>query len=127
MPHCFFILYRHFLRVDNVLFRLFDVRVFHSFGSDEVIQEVNGMEGRYDAVKSVSSMQLGFTVLILQMLESQQDLSPLTDAAFVQRALSHLPPVEQSGKPWPGLGKSVSVLKIPRDGLVSSVDNLRLS
>lgn len=53
MPHSFFILYRHFLRVDNVLFRIYDVRLYHQFGSDEVIREVCGMEADYELVKSV--------------------------------------------------------------------------
>lgn len=54
MPHSFFILYRLFLRVDNVLFRMYDIRIFHAFGTDEVIREVCGMEADYEAVKAVS-------------------------------------------------------------------------
>jgi hypothetical protein len=53
MPHSLFVLARLFLRVDNVLFRMFDVRVYHSFGSGEVVREVNGMEAKYDDVKAV--------------------------------------------------------------------------
>lgn len=55
MPHSFFILSRLFLRVDNVLFRTHDVRIYHAFGSGEVIREVTGMEASYDAVKAVSA------------------------------------------------------------------------
>jgi type 2A phosphatase activator TIP41 len=54
MPHSFFILARLFLRVDNVLFRLHDIRIYHAFGTDEIIKEVSGMEADYEAVKSVS-------------------------------------------------------------------------
>jgi type 2A phosphatase activator TIP41 len=54
MPHSFFILYRLFLRVDNVLFRIYDVRIYHKFGSGEVIKESLGMEADYDTIKSVS-------------------------------------------------------------------------
>jgi type 2A phosphatase activator TIP41 len=54
MPHSFFILYRLFLRVDNVLFRIYDVRTYHKFGSGEVIRESSGMEADYDTIKSVS-------------------------------------------------------------------------
>lgn len=53
MPHSFFILSRLFVRVDNVLFRIFDVRVYHEFGSGEVIRECTGMEADYDEVKKV--------------------------------------------------------------------------
>lgn len=53
MPHSFFILYRLFLRVDNVLFRMYDIRIYHQFGSDEVIREICGMEADYEEIKSV--------------------------------------------------------------------------
>lgn len=56
MPHSFFILSRLFVRVDAVVFRVFDVRVFHSFGSNEIIRESTGMEAPYEAVKSVSPL-----------------------------------------------------------------------
>jgi len=55
MPHSFFILSRLFLRVDNVLFRVHDVRIYHAFGSGEIIREVAGMEAGYDEVKAVGS------------------------------------------------------------------------
>jgi type 2A phosphatase activator TIP41 len=55
MPHSIFILSRLFLRVDNVLFRVHDVRIYHAFGSGEIIREVVGMEAGYDAVKAVSN------------------------------------------------------------------------
>lgn len=54
MPHAFFVLARLFVRVDAVVFRIFDTRVFHSFGSNEVVRESTGMEAPYDTVKSVS-------------------------------------------------------------------------
>lgn len=53
MPHSFFILARLFVRVDNVLFRIYDVRIYHAFGSDEIIREVSGMEAGYNTVKQV--------------------------------------------------------------------------
>mmetsp|Transcript_13902 Transcript_13902/g.21039 ORF Transcript_13902/g.21039 Transcript_13902/m.21039 type:complete len:331 (+) Transcript_13902:44-1036(+) len=39
MPSCFFILLRCFLRVDGVIVRIIDTRVFHKFGSKHVIKE----------------------------------------------------------------------------------------
>lgn len=53
MPHSFFILSRLFVRVDNVLFRVHDVRVYHAFGSEEIVREVSGMEAGYNEVKRV--------------------------------------------------------------------------
>ncbi|OCF45736.1 hypothetical protein I317_00223 [Kwoniella heveanensis CBS 569] len=108
MPHSFFILARLFVRVDDVLFRLYDVRVYHAFGSDEVIREVSGMECTYDEVK--------------RRLERPSDLSPLTDANWVNSVMSAITSsataaVSDNGsasKPWPGLGKRVEVLVLPR-------------
>lgn len=57
MPHSFFILSRLFVRVDNVLFRIYDVRVYHEFGSNEIIRECSGLEADYDEVKLVSGME----------------------------------------------------------------------
>jgi type 2A phosphatase activator TIP41 len=54
MPHSFFILYRLFLRVDNVLFRMYDIRIYHKFGTLEVIREVMGVEADYETIKGVS-------------------------------------------------------------------------
>lgn len=54
MPHAFFVLARLFVRVDAVVFRIFDTRVFHSFGSHEVVRESCGLEAGYDQVKAVS-------------------------------------------------------------------------
>jgi type 2A phosphatase activator TIP41 len=61
MPHSWFVLARLFLRVDNVLFRIHDVRIYHAFGEDHVIREVLGMEASYEDIKSVSLslVQLG--------------------------------------------------------------------
>ncbi|GAA5876293.1 hypothetical protein JCM3774_003716, partial [Rhodotorula dairenensis] len=47
----FFILSRFALRIDNVLFRHFDVRVYHAFGSGEILREVKGREAPYDLVR----------------------------------------------------------------------------
>lgn len=63
MPTCFFILSRFFLRVDNVLFRVFDTRVYHSFAPDpqsssgepHVVREMSGWEVPYEKLKQVCS------------------------------------------------------------------------
>lgn len=49
-----FILSRFFLRIDHVLFRIFDVRLYHALGSGEVIRELKGRQAGYDEVKAVS-------------------------------------------------------------------------
>lgn len=56
MPTCIFVLSRFSLRVDNVLFRTFDTRLYIAFHMDPpfVVLETKGLEAPYDAVKSVS-------------------------------------------------------------------------
>jgi hypothetical protein len=55
MPTCIFILSRFTLRVDNVLFRAHDTRIYHSFASSPpvVVRETRGWEAPYDRVKRV--------------------------------------------------------------------------
>lgn len=55
MPTCIFILARFTLRVDNVLFRIHDTRIYHSFNSSPplVIRQASGWEAPYDRVKRV--------------------------------------------------------------------------
>jgi hypothetical protein len=59
MPTCLFILSRFTLRVDNVLFRTHDTRIYHSFSSEPplVVRETSGWEAPYETVKRVCSLQ----------------------------------------------------------------------
>ncbi|KAF8927645.1 TIP41-like family-domain-containing protein [Dissophora ornata] len=47
MPSCFLILLRFFLRVDDVLFRVHDTRIYHRFGTNIVIRECSTRENSY--------------------------------------------------------------------------------
>lgn len=60
MPTCFFILSRFTLRVDNVLFRTYDTRIYHSFSSNphSLIRETGGWEAPYDRVRRVRKFQI---------------------------------------------------------------------
>ncbi|KAG5719918.1 TIP41-like protein [Termitomyces sp. T112] len=79
MPTCIFILSRFTLRVDNVLFRTFDTRIYHSFASQPplIIKETSGWEAPYDRVK--------------RHLPKRDDLTPLTDPTFIAKILTDLP------------------------------------
>ncbi|OSX59425.1 hypothetical protein POSPLADRAFT_1059611 [Postia placenta MAD-698-R-SB12] len=107
MPTCFFILSRFTLRVDNVLFRTYDTRIYHSFTSSLplVVRETSGWEAPYDWVK--------------RRLPKREDLTPLTDATWVAKVLTEMPSeVSQqagAGTKWRGLGTrmEVAVLKRP--------------
>uniref|UniRef100_A0A6B2LE83 TIP41-like protein n=1 Tax=Arcella intermedia TaxID=1963864 RepID=A0A6B2LE83_9EUKA len=50
MPTCFLVLLRFFLRVDGVLFRIYDTRVFHEFHKNYLIRDFQVKEGNYHEV-----------------------------------------------------------------------------
>jgi len=105
MPSCIFILSRFILRVDHVLFRAYDTRIYHSFSSSPllIVRETNGWEAPYDRVK--------------WLLPKRDDLTPLTDPMWIAKVLAALPKdLAQevgAGTKWRGLGTKleVSVLK----------------
>ncbi|KAG0304000.1 hypothetical protein BGZ98_006046 [Dissophora globulifera] len=47
MPSCFLILLRFFLRVDDVLFRIHDTRIYHRFETNTVVRECSTRESSY--------------------------------------------------------------------------------
>ncbi|KIJ69786.1 hypothetical protein HYDPIDRAFT_22950 [Hydnomerulius pinastri MD-312] len=104
MPTCLFILSRFTLRVDNVLFRTHDTRLYHSFGSSSplVIRQVSGWEAPYDRVK--------------RQLPKRNDLTPLTDANFIAKVLTEMPAEASqkigAGTRWRGLRTKVEVAKL---------------
>mmetsp|Transcript_7601 Transcript_7601/g.14259 ORF Transcript_7601/g.14259 Transcript_7601/m.14259 type:complete len:288 (-) Transcript_7601:143-1006(-) len=50
MADCFFVLFRHYLRVDDVIVRLCDTRLFHSYDSQYILREYQVKEAPYSAV-----------------------------------------------------------------------------
>ncbi|KAJ7591530.1 TIP41-like family-domain-containing protein [Mycena floridula] len=97
MPGCIFLLSRLTLRVDNVLFRTHDTRLYHSFASNRLIRQVSGWEAPYSSVK--------------QHLPKRDDLTPLTDPGFIAKILADMPSSlsqEEGAKTgWRGLGTKV--------------------
>ncbi|KAI1976063.1 Serine carboxypeptidase 3 [Ophidiomyces ophidiicola] len=51
MPSCLLLLCRFFMRLDNVLFRLRDTRVFIDFDTHQVIREYLSREAQYDVIR----------------------------------------------------------------------------
>lgn len=83
MPSGLFLLSRFFLRVDNVLFRIYDVRLYHDFATGEVIREAKGKEAPYSIVRDVSSLifaRVG-SVHMLTTLDCACHLAPSTGAS----------------------------------------------
>lgn len=71
MPSSFFILARFTLRVDNVLFRTFDTRIFHSFHRSPplIIREMSGWEAFFDDIRRVKCCALFLHLLMMMLLE----------------------------------------------------------
>jgi len=102
MPQCIFILLRFTLRVDNVLFRMFDTRLYHSLVGPRplIVRETGGWEAPYDDIK--------------KFLPMKNDLSPLTDTNFIAKSLMQFPKELTQSKGadtgWRGLGTKTEVL-----------------
>jgi type 2A phosphatase activator TIP41 len=122
MPTCIFILSRFTLRVDNVLFRAHDTRIYHSFASAPplVVRETRGWEAPYERVKRVctacafsSSSSDASLPCPFQALPRREDLTPLTDPNFICKVLSEMPKEASqeagAGTGWRGLGVVVQV------------------
>ncbi|KAF8915385.1 type 2A phosphatase activator TIP41 [Mucidula mucida] len=89
MPTCIFILSRFTLRVDNVLFRVFDTRIYHSFESEPSMAPYNAIKDR---------------------LPKRDDLTPLTDPNFIAKALADTSQYSQTQGArtgWRSLGKQL--------------------
>lgn len=52
MNDCFFGLLRHYLRVDDVLVRIYDTRIYHEFEKNYILREFTVREDSYDGIKS---------------------------------------------------------------------------
>ncbi|OCH86225.1 type 2A phosphatase activator TIP41 [Obba rivulosa] len=104
MPTCIFILSRFTLRVDDVLFRTYDTRIYHSLSSSSplVVRETSGWEAPYDRVK--------------RKLPKRDDLTPLTDPTWIAKVLSDMPTeISQevgAGTRWRGLGTKLHIARL---------------
>lgn len=64
MPSGFFILMRHFLRVDNVLLKMNDTRYHFETENDYILKEYTVREAKYDELKNVSAFQCFWKIQI---------------------------------------------------------------
>jgi type 2A phosphatase activator TIP41 len=51
MGDCFFGLLRHYLRVDDVLIRIYDTRIYHDFKQNYILREFTAKEESYENIK----------------------------------------------------------------------------
>ncbi|KAG9128273.1 hypothetical protein FRC07_001914 [Ceratobasidium sp. 392] len=143
MPGSLFVLSRFTLRVDDVLFRNFDTRIFHSFsGSPLVVRDVRGWEAPYKTLRQASELLHSleaYSLPFAQLLPNPEDLTPLTDPQWIARMLASLPEsltMDKFGKRstgWKGLGTRVEVLELDKvanagmEGLAEKVKGLDVS
>lgn len=50
MENCFFILLRSYTRIDHVLVRILDTRIFHEFGANTIIRDFTHRESTYSQI-----------------------------------------------------------------------------
>lgn len=53
MKDCFFGLLRDYVRVDNVLVRVIDTRIFHSFGENYILRDFQVRECTFKKLKDI--------------------------------------------------------------------------
>lgn len=51
MPNSFFILLRYFLRIDGVMLRINDTRLYHEFGQDYLLREYTSREAKIEEIR----------------------------------------------------------------------------
>eukprot|EP00164_Ancoracysta_twista_P002606 GFYU01003467.1.p1 GENE.GFYU01003467.1~~GFYU01003467.1.p1 ORF type:complete len:267 (+),score=78.37 GFYU01003467.1:152-952(+) len=68
MPSCWFCLMRFGLRVDGVLFRVVDTRIFAEYGKDYVIREYQFREGKFQDL-DVPDLQLKDPQELIELLD----------------------------------------------------------
>ncbi len=50
MGDCFFGLLRHYLRVDEVMVRIYDTRIYHDFTKNYILREFGVREDSYEKI-----------------------------------------------------------------------------
>lgn len=58
MPTSFFILLRYFLRIDNVMLRINDTRIYHEFGKNYLLREFTSREAKVQDIRVSNSIYL---------------------------------------------------------------------
>jgi len=91
MPARLLLLSRFFLRLDDVIFRVRDTRVYVEFATGEVMRDYCVMEGVYSKLKEVLLPQ-STSLTLFQIVPNQEDFGQfLRDANWV---VQRLPVVE---------------------------------
>ncbi|KAJ3163694.1 hypothetical protein HDU86_000288 [Geranomyces michiganensis] len=98
MPTCFLVLLRFFLRVDGVMFRVNDTRLYHEFGTDRVIREYCSRDEDYNRIRGKIPKASPWGVRTAGKHGSAEDLSSLTDPNWVAAIMASSGPAEPNVK-----------------------------
>ena len=59
MNDCWFVLLRYYLRLDKVAVRILDTRVFHKFGTKEIIRDFMFKESTWESLRDEKGFEFG--------------------------------------------------------------------
>ena len=79
MPDRLLLLSRFFMRLDNVVFRIRDTRVFVEFGTGEVIREYTAREDKYETVRRKLTMTGQDVPALLRDANRLSELLPIVE------------------------------------------------
>jgi len=65
MPSSFFILLRYFLRIDNVMIRINDTRIYHEFGKNYLLREFTSRESKVQNIRVSNTRYTKIVELLL--------------------------------------------------------------
>ncbi|KAI9826347.1 MAG: hypothetical protein M1832_000264 [Thelocarpon impressellum] len=88
MPDRLLLLCRFFMRLDNVLFRIRDTRVYVDFSTGEVIREYLAKEEQFDTVKRQLAITREDVPALMRDSNKLSDLLPVVDRSLERVVLS---------------------------------------
>lgn len=82
MPSGFFILHRILMRLDDVIARVCDTRVYHQFGTDYILHEVVFRSNTYDEIRAAGRMPKDPSMVadenvVVEMLEKKSEVTSM--------------------------------------------------
>lgn len=86
MPSCMFVLLRFFLRVDNVVCRIYDTRLYHEFGKSHFIREYTEKEASFKELNNVHTSELHDPVFLDGKLKSKHYFNEKIDFSNISES-----------------------------------------
>ena len=92
MPSGFYVLLRMFVRVDRVLLRLLETRVYHEFGTQYVVRETTDRRLNLTPTPSTSTMTTSTTNTTISTTHSTMNTARVSLVCDADQAAVVLPP-----------------------------------